>query len=375
MSSQKPTTTRSDAAENRDRKTKLAEAGVVFVLVLSLCVFLGIRLAQQPVTEPTVAMMEQPDLPPADFVLPSVSVPGPEPVITPDGMEPAGVVQPEISAGTGQVPDIREILPEVPVYVTYTSAEQTFFEGRYGEAAEMFAVYCERHPVNTWGHYMHGLSLWKAGRNEDARHAFNNALSLQPDHLKSLVNLARVELDLSSPEAALATIERALDVAPRHVEALRVLGRVYHQLDRPDQAAATYLQALQLKADDPWTLNNLALIHIEQEEFARALAPLARAAELAPTVAVIRNNLGTVLERTGHLAQAREQFLLAADLGSARGEDSLSRLAAMTIPASEATADLAAIAAAWNVTDHPGDRQATGQDAVAALTSESGADR
>jgi hypothetical protein len=149
MSSTKPTTTRSDAAENRDRKTKLAEAGVVFVLVLSLCVFLGIRLAQQPVTEPTVAMMEQPDLPPADFVLPSAPVPGPEPVITPDGMEPAGVVQPGISAATGQVPDIREILPEVPIYVTYTSAEQTFFEGRYGEAAEMFAVYTRSTPGAT----------------------------------------------------------------------------------------------------------------------------------------------------------------------------------------------------------------------------------
>lgn len=348
MSSQNLNTDRNRPPAGHDRKLKLAEAGVVFVIVLGICVFLGIRFAQQPLEE--VVTQAEPATPASqvaiDMPLPAAS-PDPTPAAVTGGTEPAGTVEPPVARAPRPAPDLREILPEVPVYVTYTSAERTYFEGRYEEAAGMFATYCERHPANAWGHYMHGLSLWKAGRHEDARGAFRTALELHPDHLKSLINLARVELELDTPEAALVSIERALDVAPQHVEALRVLGRVYHRLDRRDEAVATYEQALLLRADDAWTLNNLALLHIEAERFEQALPPLARASELAPAAAVIRNNLGVALERTGHLGQAREQFLLAAELGSGPGEDSYVRLLEVTIPASDPAVDLALVAAAW----------------------------
>lgn len=346
MSNLKLANERPTDAEIRDRRLKLAEAGVVFVLVLGVCIFLGIYFARQPIDEP-IAVNAPLDVPPAAYISPLPA--DPAPATTSGGTEPAGVVASEISAASGHTPDVREILPNVALYATYASAEQTYFAGRYQEAADMFAVYCERHPANAWGHYMRGLSLWKAGQNEAARQALTAALALQPDHLKSLVNLARVELALAAPDAALAAIEQALDIAPQHVDALRVLGRTYHQLQHPDQAAVAYVRALRLQPDDPWTLNNLALISIEQEQFAAALGPLARAAELAPTVAVIRNNLGTVLERTGHWAQAREQYLLAAELGSGRAEDSYARLEAVVVPPEEMIVDLAAVAAAWTV--------------------------
>jgi Flp pilus assembly protein TadD len=348
MSSHKPLTDRTGPADGQDRKLKLAEAGVVFVIVLGICVFLGIRFAQQPLEDAVVQAEPAVVQPLAVVAAPQVAPGDPVPATVSGGTEPAGAVEPTAAAADRPLPDISEIMPEVPIYVTYTAAERTYFEGRYQDAAAMFATYCARHPANAWGHYMHGLSLWKAGRNAEARTAFNSALGLQPDHLKSLVNLARVELELDAPEAALTTIERALDVAPQHVEALRVLGRVYHRLDRGDQAVATYQQALLLRGDDAWTLNNLALIHIEAERFAQALPPLARASELAPAVAVIRNNLGVALERTGHRSQAREQYLLAAELGSGPGESSYVRLLEVTIPASDPVIDLALLADAWS---------------------------
>ncbi|HOX24739.1 MAG TPA: tetratricopeptide repeat protein [Candidatus Krumholzibacteria bacterium] len=327
--------------ENRSRRARLAEGAVVFVLVLGLCIYLGVRFAHDPGDDPVAAGTSAAQQ--ASSGLETIDL------IAPAGTEPAGVVSSEISGATGETPPLEEVLPGVPLAVTFASAEQTYRAGRFGEAARMFAVYCDEHPGNAWGHYLRGLSLWKADRDQEARAAFDEALAIAPDHLKSLVNLARVELELAEPDAALATIERALDLAPLDVDARRVLGRAFQNLGRPLDAIAAYREALRTKPDDCWTLNNFGLAWIELGQFERALAPLARACELAPDIALIHNNLATALERTGHLAQAREQFQTAGELGSERGEAGYARLAGVEIPAGDLTVDLAVLAAAWTV--------------------------
>ena len=326
--------------EIRARKIKLAETGILFVLVVGICVYLGIRFAHQPLDGPAVTVRTAPVHTAAvghDALERAVVNDLQEPVWT-QTAEPAA--EPVGTLGTS---------PETPIYVTFTGAEKMYFEGRFDEAAHMFAAYCDQHPDNTWGHYMRGLSLWKAGRATEARIALETALRLQPDHLKSLINLARVALDLSEADAALVAVERALDIAPHDVEALRVLGRIYHRLERSDDAASAYLEALRLKADDAWSLNNLGLIYIEREEFDLALPALARACALAPDVAVMRNNLGTALERTGYPGQAVIEFELAAVLGSARGEENYDRLRATSLAPDAPEADLLALAAQWKL--------------------------
>jgi len=358
------------AAEIKARNTKMAEGGIIFVLVLSLCVYFGIRFAHDDAEtlDSAATTVVAPEVAPTQMITVEPADQQPADEATIGGTEPSEVVQSEIGGTTGETPDIQEILPDVPLMVTYSSAEKTFFEGRYRESAAMFATYCDDYPQNAWGHYMHGLALSKAGLNEEATVAFDQALNLKPDHLKSLVNRARAELALDRPDDALISIEQAVALAPSNVDAQRVLGRVYHNLDRTDDAAAAYLEALRLRADDAWTLNNLALIWIEQENFDRAVAPLARATELAPDVAVFHNNLGTALERTGHMTQARDQFELACEQGHDHGEQNFARLDAVTIGADDPSLDLAAIAASWSATADLNDPASLESGTVAAVT-------
>ena len=99
------------------------------------------------------------------------------------------------SAVPADATPITEIVPEdLPLHVTYAVCEQAYADGRYQDAARMFTHYCDEHPTNAWGHYMLGLSLWKADRDTEAVTAFQAALEQKPDHLKTLVNLARVQL-------------------------------------------------------------------------------------------------------------------------------------------------------------------------------------
>ena len=59
---------------------------------------------------------------------------------------------------------------------SYESAESAFNAGRYPEAAQLFTAYTATHAENPWGHYMLGMSTWKAGDREKALSAFDQAL-------------------------------------------------------------------------------------------------------------------------------------------------------------------------------------------------------
>ena len=212
--------------------------------------------------------------------------------------------------------------------VTYEEAESTFTSRRYGEATEMFASYVSRRPQNPWGHYMLGLSAWKAGQLPRARESFERAIELDPSHVKSLLNLTRVLLEMKDPQEASARVLAALQLDSTSAEAHRLMGRVRSALGESEEAIESYRSALALDAHDVWAMNNLGLVLIELGRFEEALRPLARAVQLDSTVAVVRNNFGMALERTGHFVAAAESYRAAVSLdpGYTKPSASLARI-------------------------------------------------
>jgi len=198
--------------------------------------------------------------------------------------------------------------PEIPVEVSYEEAEEAFLERRYADAVDLFTRYTNRKSSNPWGYYMLGLSAWKSGDLKGAEDAFDRALELDRNHLKSWLNLARVRLDASRPEEALEAIDEALAIDWQSNVALRLQGRAYYRLGQTDQAIDSYRRAILLDDADAWSMNNMALILIQQGQFTEALPPLARAVELEEGRAIFLNNLGIALENTGHFRAAEEAY-------------------------------------------------------------------
>jgi tetratricopeptide (TPR) repeat protein len=198
--------------------------------------------------------------------------------------------------------------PEPPKEVSYEEAEQAFLERRYDEAVDLFRRYTERRSSNPWGYYMLGLSAWKAGAAEEAEGAFERALELDPQHLKSWLNLARARLDTNRPEEALEAIDEALVIDSQSSVAIRLQGRSYHQLGQAEEAIDAYRRAILLDDEDVWSMNNMGLILIEQDRFEEALPALARAVDLREDQAIFLNNLGIALENTGHYRAAEEAY-------------------------------------------------------------------
>ena len=234
-----------------------------------------------------------------------------EPVV----VQPAEVVQPE----SGSI---------IPANVSYADAESTFRTKDYGTAAEMFEVYTKSHEKNAWGFYMLGMSAWRSGQLDRAKAAFDDALELDPKHVKSLVNVSRVLLESDRPADAEQYLARAIEIDPASADVYRVMGRTQALLGNVEDALEAYRTALAIEPEDSWSMNNMGLVLIQQGRYEEALRPLARATQLSDGVAVFENNLGIALERTGHYGAAAEAFraALAADSGYTKAAASLARV-------------------------------------------------
>lgn len=196
----------------------------------------------------------------------------------------------------------------IPATVTFAEAESVYKERRYGEAAAMFETYVQRKPDNAWGHYMLGLSAWKAGELDRARSAFERSLELDPKHVKTLLNLSRVLIEQGEPREALTHVTTAAQLDSTSGEVHRMMGRVRMELKQPNEAVESYRMALSLEPTDVWSMNNMALVLIQQGRFDDALPPLALAVKLDSSVAIFHNNLGIALERTGHYTMAAQSY-------------------------------------------------------------------
>jgi len=238
------------------------------------------------------------------------------------------------------------VVPEPPKEVTYEEAEAAYKEARYAEAVDLFTRYTERKASNPWGHYMLGLSAWKAGQLAPAEAAFRQALQLDALHAKSWINLSRVLLDDGRPEEALIALDEAFVIDPVSNVAFRLQGRAHHQLGQVEEAEASYREALQLDSQDAWAMNNLALLFIEQGRFEAALPVLALAVETRTDVPLFYNNLGMALERTGHFhaAYAAYEKAVALDDSYEKAADNLARVETVEEEVGLMPVDLTALA-------------------------------
>ena len=107
-----------------------------------------------------------------------------------------GITEPQ--HGDDPASTLQEVREQTPTStratsepVSYRVAEDAYQAGRFDEATELFTAYTTRQPENPWGHYMLGLSAWKAGTLDQAAGALDEALRRDPGHLKSWINLGR----------------------------------------------------------------------------------------------------------------------------------------------------------------------------------------
>jgi tetratricopeptide (TPR) repeat protein len=211
---------------------------------------------------------------------------------------------------------------------SFADGEAAYRARKYADATAIFEGYTERRPANAWGYYMLGLSAWKDGDLQKSEQAFEKALTIDPRHVKSLVNLSRVFIDQKRHQEAVDRLTRASEIAPESHEVFRLLGRTYHTQRMTDDAAAAYRRAIELDERDAWSMNNLGLLLLETKRPDEALPLLAAAVELRKDVPEFHNNLGMALEHTGRYRAAATAYqdAVTANPGYEKAKQNLARV-------------------------------------------------
>jgi predicted Zn-dependent protease len=218
--------------------------------------------------------------------------------------------------------------PKVTTSVSFKDGESAFHAGQYDEAVKAFKGYTGTKPENPWGHYMLGLSAWKSKDLDQAEGEFLKVIELDPSHLKSRLNLARVYLDKGELDKSMEQIESVLKVDSFNVEGFRLLGRVSEEQDKLVEAEQAYRQALKLDGQDSWSMNNLGLVLIKQKRADESIGMLARAVEIKPENSRFQNNLGMSLELNGYFTGAAKAYQTAVELDGSyqKAIDNLARV-------------------------------------------------
>jgi len=120
----------------------------------------------------------------------------------------------------------------------------------FDAVAERFERIIRDHPPSeeAWS----GLALVRRFQHDldGAEQAWDRALEINPHHVESRVNLARLELETGhDPRAALAHLNHAIDYDPKNPEAHELRGKVFLALGRKDEALADFEAAATLQPD------------------------------------------------------------------------------------------------------------------------------
>jgi tetratricopeptide (TPR) repeat protein len=227
----------------------------------------------------------------------------------------------------------EEVKPVVftPVTGSFADGKAAYQAKKYGEATSIFESYIERRPGNAWGYYMLGLSAWKGGDLTKSEKAFEQALSIDPHHVKSLVNMSRVFIEQKRFDEAADRLTRASEIDPQSADVYRLLGRTYGAQGKTDEAVDAYQHALELNDRDAWSMNNLGLVLLDAKRANEALPLLAKAVELRKNVPEFQNNFGMALEHTGRFKAAAAAYsaALTADPGFDKAKKNLARVEAV----------------------------------------------
>jgi tetratricopeptide (TPR) repeat protein len=250
------------------------------------------------------------------------------------GSRASAAVKPVATSGekrTGGEGSLPSATPKITGPVSFGDGQAAYQARKYSDATAIFDHYTTERPANAWGHYMLGLSAWKSGDLAKSEQAFEKALSVDPHHVKSLVNLSRVFVEQKRHDEAVDRLSRAAEIDPESTEVYRMLGRTYHTQGKTDEAVSAYRRAIELNELDAWSMNNLGLVFLETQRADEALPLLTKATELRPEVPVFHNNLGMALEHTGRFRAAATAYkaALAADPGYDKAKRNLARVEAV----------------------------------------------
>lgn len=153
-----------------------------------------------------------------------------------------------------------------------------------------------------------------AGKVEQARKAFRQALKMRPDNADWLHRLARLELRSNNPKGAVAPLRKLAGLNPQNHDVSLQLAAALEDGGQLEEAERVLRELIAGNPGFSAGHNNLGNLFQVSRDYGAALAAYERAIELQPGTAAVWVNAGNMLEELGRPGEAVERYARAAEL-------------------------------------------------------------
>ena len=153
-----------------------------------------------------------------------------------------------------------------------------------------------------------GVALMGQQSTEQAQEAFAQAFRLDPKFAQAAINDGIALYTLQKLDAAEKVLKQAIALNPNSAQAWYNLGLVQHAANELEPALASFQHAAALDPRDTDSLYFEGACYEELKQFDKAIAVFQKALAINPLHASAEFGLARSLQRTGHTAEARQDF-------------------------------------------------------------------
>ena len=180
---------------------------------------------------------------------------------------------------------------ESPEALLHRAGEQSYLDGRFQDAAEIFERVAAHDPGSWSAHYNLALCRERLERFAEAGVSFEAACQLEPRHWRARTGLGFCLLRGGKAEQALQAFDGALETAPREYQPLLGRAMSMQALKRYADAHGLYAELMEESGDSEDLLANLMLVSLasgrlrEAARYAERLRRLAGKSQAALSAA------------------------------------------------------------------------------------------
>lgn len=167
----------------------------------------------------------------------------------------------------------------------YHKALELYSQKQYQRALRLLQKLEQQKPDWAVLHYTKGLCYQGLDQLQEAKGAYQRALSIEPDDTDCLYNLARLYYDESNLDVALAYAELANDLVAPHggdADISYLLGLIYEEQEQIPEAICAYENSLQQNPEQFLCGLYLSKLYIRLQDFDQAIDLLEKLTVLEP---------------------------------------------------------------------------------------------
>lgn len=184
-------------------------------------------------------------------------------------------------------------------------------EGKLKELLDWCHKWTEIEPENDEGWFSLGVAYGKLELTSEAINAYRQALSINPNHYRSLKNIGDISTNHKRFGEAIDAYRQALNINPQDASVWYNLGWVYSKNNRYKEAIDAYSQAISINPEYASAWSNIGIVYSDQNRYTEAIDALRQALQIDPESITSWNAIGAAYSWQNRHEEAIDAFLQA----------------------------------------------------------------